>query len=268
METEIIEAPVKIKRGRGRPRKNPLPLVVEEVSAPAPAPPHTVTFDVEELIHPDQTVDTRDIARAPPPQPPPMPESVDEAEVIRLPTMDEDERGPGHRPLATVPHVFAMPPAAPVEDAAARRSVLSKIKKYRESFDAVRAMKFDEEWPLNKLEAHLEDVRIAVGSKSSHVLVKHTYLAAIRGVEMATCAAGMKTYGLVSVLQSNSEVDNALKQLAAEIGIGSVPPGHRLAIATIGAVLALDSANRKAEVLAGFKAEPVNESIQMKYESL
>jgi len=69
-------------------------------------------------------------------------------------------------------------------------------------------------------------------------------------------------------LSANAEVDCALKQLAAEIGIGSVPPGHRLAIATVGAVLALDSANRRNETLSSFKKESVNENISMKYSDL
>ena len=265
MESNIPEQPVIIRRGRGRPRKTPKPTpepVIEVEHAPMPEAPR---YDVEELLMPNNTVDTSDIARAPPP--PSMPEraSPDEAEMIRVSPIDEVE-ALETRMSYTPP--LPMPPSPSVEDAARRRAVLSKIKKYCESFDAVRAMKFDEDWSIDKLEAHLEDIRIAVGSKSSTVLVKHTYLAAVRGVEMATCAAGMKTYGLVSVLSANAEVDCALKQLAAEVGIGSVPPGHRLTIATIGAVLALDSANRKNEVLAGFKMEPVNEAINLKFGDL
>ena len=265
MEANIPE-PVIIRRGRGRPRKTPKPAPtpepVEVERAPMPEAPR---YDVEELLMPNHTVDTSDIERSlpPPPPPPSMPER-DEAEMIHLPSMDD---APETR-MSYTPPPPSYAPSPPVEDAARRRGVLSKIKKYRESFDAVRVMKFDEDWPVDKLEAHLEDIRIAVGSKSSTVLVKHTYLAAVRGVEIATCAAGMKTYGLVSVLSANAEVDCALKQLAAEIGIGSVPPGHRLAIATIGAVLALDSANRKNEVLAGFKKEPVNEAINLKFGDL
>ena len=264
----------KIKRGRGRPRKTPKPEVPPSApepepmparaSTPMPPPPREYHNEIEELLIPRTTVDTSDIARAMAPPPEPTRAAPDEDEVIRLPTMEDEVAAPRGN-LPPPPIVLTSPPP---EDAARRRAVLSRIRKYRESFDAVRAMKFDEEWSTEKLEAHLEDIRIAVGSKSSTVLVKHTYLAGVRGLEMATCAMGLKTYGLVSVLSANAEVDCALKQLAAEIGIGSVPPGHRLAIATIGAVLALDSANRRNETLSSFKKESVNENISMKYADL
>ena len=266
----------KIKRGRGRPRKTPLPPPPptppperEEVPAPRyepPAPVPASRFDVEELIHPDQYVDTKDIARAMPP-PPPMPERVDDEELIRLPSMDEDERGPGHRPMSTTQPVYSPPPppAPPVEDAAERKKVLTRIRRYRESFDAVRAMSFNEEWSLEKLNNHLDAIRTTVGSKTTHVLVKHSYLAAVKGIEVGTCAIQMKTYGLTDLISKSAEIDSILKEVAAEMGIGAVPPAHRLALATIGAVLQLDSANRKAAVLAGFKAEPVNEAINLKF---
>ena len=120
----------------------------------------------------------------------------------------------------------------------------------------------------DKLDAHLEEIRIVVGSKTTHTLVKHTYLAGVKALEVGTCAIAMKTYGLTQLISQNAEIDSILKEVAAEMGIGAVPPAHRLALATIGAVLALDSAQRRTEVLAGFKKEPVHDDIHMKYKDL
>ena len=68
MEANIPEQPVIIRRGRGRPRKTPKPVPtpepVEVERAPMPEAPR---YDVEELLMPNHTVDTSDIARAPPP---------------------------------------------------------------------------------------------------------------------------------------------------------------------------------------------------------
>ena len=256
--------PVLIRRGRGRPRKTPQPAPtpepVEVEHAPMPEAPR---YDVEELLMPNHTVDTSDIARALPPPPPSMPER-DDAEMIHLPSMvDAPETRMSYTPP---PPSYA--PSPPVEDATERKKVLTRIRRYRESFDAVRAMSFNEEWSLEKLNNHLDAIRTTVGSKTTHVLVKHSYLAAVKGIEVGTCAIQMKTYGLTDLISKSSEIDSILKEVAAEMGIGAVPPAHRLALATIGAVLQLDSANRKAAVLAGFKSEQVNGNIHMKYEDL
>ena len=262
MEANIPEQPVLIRRGRGRPRKMPkpapMPEPVEVERAPMPEAPR---YDVEELLMPNHTVDTSDIARAPPPSS--MPER-DEAEMIHLPSMDE---APETR-MSYTPPPPSYAPSPPVEDAAERKKVLTRIRRYRESFDAVRAMSFNEEWSLEKLNNHLDAIRTTVGSKTTHVLVKHSYLATVKGIEVGTCAIQMKTYGLTDLISKSSEIDSILKEVAAEMGIGAVPPAHRLALATIGAVLQLDSANRKAAVLASFKAEPVNEAINLKFGDL
>jgi len=273
MDNNQEEAP-KIKRGRGRPRKTPKPEAPPpapepepaRASTPMPPPPREYHNEVEELLMPRTTVDTSDIARAMAP-PPELPRAApDEDEVIRLPTMEDEVAAPRGN-LPQPPIVLTSPPPPPVDENK-RRTVLTRIKRYRESFEAVRAMPFKDDWPLEKLEAHLEEIRIVVGSKTTHVLVKHTYLAAVKGIEVGTCAISMKTYGLTELVAKSAEIDSILKELAAEMGVGAVPPAHRLAIATIGAVLQLDSANKKALVLAGFKKEPVNESINMKYADL
>ena len=152
--------------------------------------------------------------------------------------------------------------------AAERKKVIARIRRYRESFDAVRAMHWDENWPLEKQNNHLDAIRTSVGSKTTHVIVKHSYLAMVRGIEMGTCSIQMRTYGLTDLLSKSAEIDSILKEVAAEMGVGAVPPTHRLALATIGAVLQLDSANKKAEVLAGFQKSAVNENIPLKYEGL
>ena len=267
MEPDITDVPPpKVKRGRGRPRKHPLP-----------PPPPPVAYDpppdvydqppLMEYLMPDEQVDTRDIARATPGPPPPMYAAEEEAEVIHLPREDADDTEP--RPArASTPLPPPPPPPMPMEDTAARKAVSTKIRRYRESFDAVRAMTFNPDWSIEKLNAHLDEIRIVVGSKTTHVLVKHSYLALVKGVEIGTCAIKMKTYGLTELISKSSEIDSILKECAAEMGIGAVPPGHRLALATVGAVLQLDSANRRNEVLAGFKKEAINETIPLKYDDL
>ena len=260
---EIADAPPKIKRGRGRPRKTPAPPAPEpERMATPPPEPEYDQPPVMEYLLPNEQVDTRDIARVMP-APPPSMHAADEPEVIRLPREDADDEPPRPVRMST-----PLPPPPPPDDSAARKAVSTKIRRYREGFEAVRAMQFNPDWPVEKLTAHLEEIRIVVGSKTTHVLVKHSYLALVKGVEIGTCAIQMKTYGLTELISKSSEIDSILKECAAEMGIGSVPPGHRLALATVGAVLQLDSANRRNEVLSGFKKEAVNEAIPMKYNDL
>ena len=265
--SENIQLPV--KRGRGRPRKTPLPM-------PEPPPvlahvpePFAPSTSYEELLMPNQTVDTSDLARAPPPSARAMP--AEEDEIIRLSSAEDAPAGNGQAAVAPTPAYHAtayVSPSPPAEDKARRNNVLTKLRKYRASFEAVRLMKFDENWTVEKLEEHLEDVRLIVSSKTTGVIIKNVYLGGVKALEVASCAAHMKTYGLTQLVSQNAEINSILLELQAEIGIGHVPPGHRLAIATIGACIALDSAQRKAEILAGFKKEQVNPDLSAKFGDL
>ena len=129
-------------------------------------------------------------------------------------------------------------------------------------------MPFSEDWSTSAIESHLEDVRIMVSSRTTGLIVKSVYVAGVRGIEAATTMAGMKTYGLADLLSRNSEIDSILKELQAEMGVGNIPPAHRLALATLSTVFVLDSSNRKAETLAGFKTSPVNVELKNRYGDL
>ena len=91
----------------------------------------------------------------------------------------------------------------------------------------------------------------------------------VKGVEVTGCAVGLKVYGLSDLLSRSAEIESILRELQCELPvIGHIGPGHRLALATFGAALALDSANRKAEVLGQFKQAPVSETVSQKYGDL
>ena len=78
----------------------------------------------------------------------------------------------------------------------------------------------------------------------------------------------MKTYGLSDLLSKNKEIDDILKEIQSEMGVGNLPAHVRLAMATISTVFVLDSVNKRAEVLGNFKKEAVNETIANKYGDL
>ena len=237
------------KRGRGRPRKTPAPapepatIEPEEVfiMSPEQAPP-AVDNAVEEI-------ELQGYTREPEPEPEPAapaPEAKREPDVVYITQPQPDE----------------------AKERARRHAALTKVKRYRESFPAVRAMPFSEDWSTSAIESHLEDVRIMVSSRTTGLIVKSVYVAGVRGIEAATTMAGMKTYGLADLLSRNTEIESILKELQAEMGVGNIPPAHRLALATLSTVFVLDSSNRKAETLAGFKTSPVNVELKNRYGDL
>jgi len=237
------------KRKRGRPRKTPPP-------APAAEPPEEIIIQA------------------------PEPEAAPEEEVIHLSGGGEpeaeappDERAaePPTAPEAQHETAVAYVPQPPQDDAkerARRHAALTKVKRYRESFPAVRAMPFSEEWSTVAIESHLEDIRITVSSRTTGLIVKSAYVAGVKGLEVGTCMVGMKTYGLADLVARNAEIDSILKEVQAELGIGTIPPMQRLALATMSVCFVLDSSNRKAEAMAGFKKEPVNVQLRTKYGDL
>ena len=260
-----MDAP--IKRGRGRPRKT--------------------AIIPEEVIFTNNQVDLSDLKSAPiAPEAPPKEYEVEEIQLAG----DQDHEEPvrdlpdavreleartsatevlAPQPQPTVVYLQAPEPVFDESKEKARRhSALTKVKRYRESFEAVRAMKFSEEWSTDAIESHLEDIRIMISSKTTGLLVKSAYTMGVKGVEVGTCMAGMKTYGLADLLSKNAEIDSILKEIQCELGVGTIPPMHRLALATISTVFVLDSVNKRAEVLGSFKKERVAENIASKYHDL
>ena len=256
-----MEAP---KRGRGRPRKSIIPI------------------NQTEVIFTNNQVDLSDIQA--PVIAPEMPSEIAEEEVIQLSgDSSHEEEEPAGVANVVVPDVVVeappppptvvyLPAPEPVVDPsiekARRNSALTKCQRYRASFEAVRAMRFSEDWSTEALESYLENVRIMISSKTTGLLVKSAYTMGVKGIEVGTCAIGMKTYGLADLLSKNAEIDSILKEIQCELGVGTIPPGHRLLLATISTVFVLDSVNKRAEVLGSFKQEPVNETISSKYSDL
>ena len=235
------------KRGRGRPRKTPAPA-----PTPEPAPEEVIIMGAEQA-------------------PPAVDDAIEEIQLAGYEPEQEHVPEPEPEPTQTRPEptvVYAppTPDVAHVEKEKARRAaVISKIRRYRESFIAVRNMHYNESWDVDTLESHLDDVRVAVSTKNTGLLVKGVYLAGVKGVEVGSCALGVKAYGLTEVLSRSAEIDGLLKEVACEIGMGHIPATTRLAIATLQTVFVLDSANKKAEALAGFKSTAVNGDLKNRY---
>ena len=261
---------IPIKRGRGRPRKHvPAPIIDDD------APENLPIFDEpEEVILAPGRVDLSDLRATPAPT-----ETIDagEEEVIHLGPQPEPSSPPPFPPrvspdvleMLRAPVMQAAPEPAPVNDKAQRRELIGKVRRYRDAFPAIAAMRFSEDWSTEELESHLESVRLAVSAKTTGVLVKSAYIMAVKGGEVGGCAVGLKVYGLSDILSRSAEIDSILKEIQCELPVlGHIGPGHRLALATFGAALALDSANRKSEVLGTFKAAPVAEEVSSKYKDL
>ena len=253
------------KRGRGRPRKIKIqePPIIPENPEPEPGP---------EIPEPEPE---------PTPEIPEPPPEITEPDIIHLvgalPTMEASSpEAPPQAPVKpSASTIVYLPAPSSVEDAkvmvdekARRNNALIKIKRYRENFEAVRAMRFNEDWSTDALESHLEDIRRIISNKTGGILVKSAYTMACKGVEVGTCAIGMKTYGLADLLSKNKEIDSILLELNCELGVGNLPAHVRLAMATVSTVFVLDSVNKRAEVLSSFKKEAVNESIANKYGDL
>ena len=242
--------PVPKKRGRGRPRK----IVPEPVPAPV-LEPVVEEVEVIQLDGGDLSDIARHVEQMPEPVPAPEPEPV-EPEIIQLP------------PPAPIPGFHT---AKPVEsnDVDKKKEVLQKIRRYRESFEAVRAMRGpSDDASLEALEAHLETIRVTVSCKNTHAVVKGAYTVGVKGVEILTTKVGMKTYGLSQMLSQSGEVDSILKELECEIGLGHVPPMQRLFFVTLSSAIVLDGANRRAEILGGFKKAEVSQEVAGKYKDL
>ena len=264
--------PPQQKRGRGRPRKTAVAAPIIEDFAEENTAVYLRSTEPEEILMPPHRVDIDDLRASVPPAATPQPEEV---ETIYMGAQPDPQPSPPPRISPDVPEMLrapsmqASPPSPPTDDKAKRRELLAKVRKYRESFPAVAAMHFNPDWGTEELDAHLESIRVAVSAKTTGLLVKSAYLMGVKGFEVGGTAVGLKVYGLSDLLSRSAEVDSILKEIQCELPVlGHIGPGHRLALATFGAALALDSANRKAEVLGQFKAAPVNEAVSQKYGDL
>ena len=202
MEIEIPK-----KRGRGRPRKlvAPPPEMVEEIDVGAPA-----ENQAAEII----------------PLACPAPEEEERVTLAAIP--DEEEPFSFAPPTPPAEPIVCQPQPAPMimysrpdppDDRDERRQLIDKIKKYRQGFDAARALPFHEDMPTDKLRALLDDIRLSISSRNTSLIFRSGYLTAVKGVEIVGSKAGMRCYGLADALGKSAEVSELLKEIEAEVGI-------------------------------------------------
>ena len=169
--------------------------------------------------------------------------------------------------VACPPTVFA-PKPPPRDDRNERRELIDKIKKYRQGFDAARALPFNEEMSTDKLRSLLDDIRLCISSRNTSLIFRSGYLTAVKGVELVGSKTGLRCYGLADALGKRVEVADLLKEIEAEVGIKYISPWKRLAFITVSTAVVLDGMNRRAELLATYKAEPVSPVLDEKYKDL
>ena len=260
MEIEIPK-----KRGRGRPRK---------IAAP---PPEVIAEEPEEI--PPPAAEIIPLAYCPPEHA----EEDEEERVALAPIPHDDEPGPPPfafeppkpapvlEPMdyqAHVPMAVFTPRPEPPDDREERRQIIDKIKKYRQGFDAARALPFDESMSTDRLRSLLDDIRLSISSRNTSLIFRSGYLTAVKGVEIVGSKAGMRCYGLADTLGKSVEVSDLLKEIEAEVGIKYISPWKRLAFITVSTAVVLDGMNRRAETLASFKSEPVSPVLDDRYKDL
>ena len=244
------------KRGRGRPRK---------LVAPPPEIEEVHEENVNEII----------------PLACPVPDEEERVALAPIPDVDVDEptisfvEAPTPSPVmepmtytpAPMPVMFA-PRPEPSEDREERRQLIDKIKKYRQGFDAARALPFHEDMPTDKLRALLDDIRLSISSRNTSLIFRSGYLTAVKGVEIVGSKVGMRCYGLADALGKSAEVSDLLREIEAEVGIKYISPWKRLAFITVSTAVVLDGMNRRAETLASFKSEPVSPMLDETFKDL
>ena len=255
------------KRGRGRPKKV-LPIVNsitaliedEEPTANEIIPLACLATDEEEAITlvqiPDEKEETLEVK-------PYIPSPMIEPMVYHMPvaTFTAPEVPQGSLASRT-----AKP--APTDDREDRRQLIDKIKKYRQGFDAARALPFHEEMETEKLRALLDDIRLSISSRNTSLIFRSGYLTAVKGCEIVGTKVGMRCYGLADALGKSAEVADLLREIEAEVGIKYISPWKRLAFVTVSTAVILDGMNRRAETLASFKSEPVSPVLDDRYKDL
>jgi hypothetical protein len=225
----------------------------------------TVETDPEEVVHlKDAGVNLDDIARKDPPRrdvPLPIIEEEIEAEnegSYRMPVYT-----PAPMPLPTAPDAGADSVSK------AKKAVISKIMRYKQSFEVLHNYPVDTNATVGALEAQLEEMRLVINTKNSHAIFRHLYLTGVKGYEFAGNKVGMKLYGLADLLSKSPEVDQILKELECEYHItGSLKPEQRLLLVTASTSLVVDSLNRRSELLNKFGKDKVNEGLQAQFSDL
>ena len=255
-----MEVDIPKKRGRGRPKK-----VVA-----APIPEMLEDEPLEETPFPNEII----------PLACPAPSEPDEEERVTLAAIPDLEETPftfAPSPQAAEPTVFAAqaqpmavftPRPSPPDDKEERRQIIDKIKKYRQGFDAARALPFHEDMSTDALRAMLDDIRLSISSRNTSMVFRTGYLTAVKGVELVGTKVGMKCYGLADCLGKSQDVADCLRELEVECGLKYISPWKRLAFISVSTAVVLHGVNQRAEMLAGFKSEPVSPVLDAKYRDL
>ena len=163
--------------------------------------------------------------------------------------------------------MFAPKPQPP-DDRDERRQLIDRIKKYRQGFDAAKALPFNEEMSTERLRSLLDDIRLCISSRNTSLIFRSGYLTAVKGVELVGTKTGLRCYGLADALGKSAEVADLLKEIEAEVGIKYVSTWKRLAFITVTTAVVLDGMNQRAELLATYKSEPVNPVLDERYKDL
>ena len=291
-----LSQPIIPKRKRGRPRKVPEDLVAlneapelvalnrslraaheresmiaidEEthVDLPEPQPMKYVPYQPEVITHINTSgLDLTDIAKkTPEPFVPstntPYNEPADPMPMSYEPTSNYASYPPlSHLDLPSQPSA---------EDVKKRKVLLSKINRYKNSFDVLKSVLIDESASMDDLEGKLEDMRLMISTKNSHTIFKTCYVTGVKAVEVIGGKTGAKLYGLADLVNKSPEIDSILREIECEIDIlNNVSPTNRLIIATAGCAIACDTINRRSEILQSFTKGSVNATVNDQYKDL
>ena len=258
------------KRGRGRPRKNTIIETIPEIEA---AEIH-ILDGLDNQFHGGSNIEVSHGEQEALPEP----SMFEEEERVTMAQIPEDFAfSPPPQEMQPVPYVPApMPPPPPMftpkpqppDDRDERRQLIDRIKKYRQGFDAAKALPFNEDMSTDRLRSLLDDIRLSISSRNTSLIFRSGYLTAVKGVELVGTKTGLRCYGLSDALGKSAEVSDLLKEIEAEVGIKYVSPWKRLAFITVTTAVVLDGLNRRAELLATYKQEAVNPVLDERYKDL
>ena len=243
------------KRGRGRPRKNSIIETIPEIQ-----PAEICILDgLDNQFHGGSNIEVSHGEEEERVNMAPIPEDVTFAPAPASLEM---------QPVPPPPPMVFTPKPQPPDDRDERRQLIDKIKKYRQGFDAAKALPFNEDMSTDKLRSLLDDIRLCISSRNTSLIFRSGYLTAVKGVELVGTKTGLRCYGLSDALGKSVEVADLLKEIEAEVGIKYISPWKRLAFITVTTAVVLDGMNRRAELLATYKSEPVNQVLDEKYKDL
>ena len=277
MESPIntVEPP---KKKRGRPRKQNTNLVFGEPSAPpAPPPPEAPSIVLEEPVSNyvevvnlsnDQDLEDikkRDVAefftKEVPLPPEPEVQVPDNAYIPPEPIQYP-------QPVMEVGMGFNQPAEESPKDFKERKDLIQKIRKYRETFEIVNRIGFDENGSLFHLRAVLEETRNIVSNRNTSILMKRSYITGCQGLELIGSKVGAKLQGYTDLMSRSAEVDSILAELRCEINVGYVPPWKRLMFVSLSSAYVVHSLNSKASLVVKFANDPVKPEVASKYNDL